>query len=232
MPSMTLSPATGNALQVVPVIATGFETFWKNGTTAFFVEGGQNTVLQNLVVLSNTRAVFDLDTGTIPAVLTITDSDDNASGTFTVSSSIPAGPLLATYDVSTPLGQLRFKIGDMDVSRVDPSIPRSQWSAMYADQELQVFLDQWGGDVDWAAIMALRHIAARPEMQARAIHILNLEMDIGDLATSLNNLADEIFRSRTQIPAEVIAEVGNNDFDYRRIIWNQIQRRGGGGPFS
>ena len=143
----------------------------------------------------------------------------------------PAPPTLHfTYNLNTPVGLVRFKSGDNDVSNADQSIPRSEWSCAFADEEINVILNDWGGNVDYAAIQVLRYIAAHPEFQVRNLHVLNMDADLGDVSATLNTLADEIFRSRTEFPQESIAEVGVDDFARRRILYNRIMRQGGTSP--
>lgn len=224
--SFTLSPATGPANEDVPVVASGVGTFWVPGVTGFNVTGGAGGQgISGLTVLSSVQAVFTLLTGVQPGALTITDDTDGASATFMVTGATGA---TFSYDPTTPIGQVRLQTGDMDLSNADPTTPREEWSCLFTDQELQYFLNKWGQDVDRATIEALRFIAARPQMQVRALRVLNLDMEIGDLAGALNKLADELRDSRAQMPWEEIAEVGVNDFSRRTIIFNRIQRLGGG----
>lgn len=231
VPATTLSPTSGPVNSAIPVVATGYETFW-TGSTAFYVSGPGSPLILGLSVINNRQAVFTLETGSVAGPLTISNNTDSSTAVFTVVGGTAQGDetLHFTYDPTTPIGQLRFKISDIDVSRAGQSLPRSQWSCLFADEELQLFLNDWAGDIDRAAIMAIRFIAARPQMQVHALRMLNLEMDIGDMAASLNHLADELQRARTEFPYSELAEQGNTDFDYRRILWNRIQRQGGTSP--
>lgn len=229
--TFTLSPSTGPVNTVVPLVATGVGTLWLPGVTQFFLQGAANgEQLSGVTVVTNSQAVMTLYTGTMAGTLTLTNNRDASTATFIVTGTLATSPLQATYDLSTPVGQVRFKMRDLDVSNADPSVPRDQWSCFFADQEIQLLLDNWAGDVDYAAITGLRIMAASPEVQARSIAAFNLSLDLGDIPGALNALADEIQVSRVNFPQEAFAEVGNTDFDYRRILWNRWQRQGGSGP--
>jgi hypothetical protein len=226
--TFTLSPSTGIINTVVPLVATGVGTSWLPGTTQFFLQGGGNgEQLSGVTTVTNSQAVMTLQTGMVAGTLTIINDRDATAASFVVTGSLTTSPLVATYDLSTSIGQTRFKMRDLDVSNADPSVPRDQWSCFFADQEIQLLLNNWQGDVDYAAISGLRIMAASPEIQARSINTFNLNLDLGDIPASLNALADEIQRSRVNFPAESVAEVINTDANGRRILWNYWQRRGG-----
>ena len=224
--SFTLSPASGQTNASVPCVATGIGTAWTAQTGFLIAAGGAEAAIVGLTVLSPIQAVFTLQTGTQAGSLVITDTTDGVTTGFLVAG--PAGAAAFSYDPTTPIGQLRLQLGDMDLSVADPTVPRDQWSCLFTDGELQYFLDKKGGDIDQATIDALRFMAARPQFLIRAIHTLNLDMEVGDLSAALNHLADELIESRAKQPAEAIAEVGVDDFSRRTIIFNRILRQGAG----
>jgi hypothetical protein len=224
MASFFLSPSSGVINAAVPLVITGIGTAFTQLGSGFVVSGGNGAQIQGVTIISDTQAVLTLDTGTIAGELTVEEVVSLLTAQFLVTGS--AGAVGFTYDTTTLIGQVRLKIGDIDISTADPTIPRDQWSCLFSDQEIQVFLNDTGSDIDFAAIEALRYLTARPQMQVRAINTMNLNMEIGDLVGTLNTLADNILRSRAMVPDEEIAEVGLTKFSLERIVKNAIMRRG------
>lgn len=223
MPSLNINPATGTAGISVPLVVTGTDTAW-TAQTSFQVTGGTGASLSQVTVVSPTMAVMSLHPGSGPATLAISDGTDAAFADFTVTGGAPTGPI-ATYDPATPIGQVRLKTGDVDVSQT--IFPRSSWSCFYSDAELQVFLNEYGGDVNFAAAMALRSVALRPELLAQQISTAGLDITVGDLMKRYNATADALIQGRAMVPAEMIVETNVNDFTARRIIVNEWLRMQG-----
>lgn len=220
MPSLSINPATGTAATPVPLVVTGTGTAW-TAQTSFQVTGGTGASLSQVTVVSPTMAVMSLQPGAGPATLAISDGTDAAFADFTVTGGVSTGPI-ATYNPATLIGQVRLKTGDVDVSQTFP--PRSSWSCFYSDAELQVFLDDYGGDVNFAAAMALRSVALRPELLAQQISTAGLDISVGDLMKRYNAAADALIQGRAMVPAEMIVETNVNDFTARRIIVNEWLR--------
>jgi hypothetical protein len=216
--SASILPLSGGFSRLAAL--TGVGTAW-TAQTSFQVTGGTGASLSQVTVVSSTMAVMVLQPGAGPATLAVSDGTDAAFADFTVTGGVVSG-LTATYNPATPIGQVRLKTGDVDVSQT--FLPRSSWSCFYSDAELQVFLNDYGGDVNFAAAMALRSVALRPELLGQHIATAGLDISVGDLMKRYNDAADALIRGRAMVPAEMIVETNVNDFTARRIIVNEWLR--------
>jgi hypothetical protein len=89
-PSFALSPGNGTATIALGVLATGTNTSWTGGTT-FSVTGGSGAVISEVTVdATHQTAGFTLNPGVTSGTLTIGDSTDSATASFSVAD-LPAG---------------------------------------------------------------------------------------------------------------------------------------------
>jgi len=87
--TLTISPTSGVTGSAPRIAATGTNTLWTQDTpsTLFSVSGSTDASISSISVSSDTTASFILTVGTVPGVLTITDTSTGNLESFTASSS-------------------------------------------------------------------------------------------------------------------------------------------------
>ena len=135
-----------------------------------------------------------------------------------------------TYDPTTPLGQVRLYIDDRDFSNVDPTVPPNSRSAIFTDAELGVMLTAEGDDPMLAAARSLQTIAMNRSLLVQRREIDGVTVDYGTIRADLLRASDA-YRDQAQgnenVPADGYAEHAWDDFSYRRVAWNSVQRVSG-----
>lgn len=138
---------------------------------------------------------------------------------------------LSTYDPTTQVGQVRRAIQDVDVDTTPPDsfTPRDQWSCLFVDQEITLYVAMHADKVnatDLAAADLLDDVASSNALVARLIRLGDYESDTRTTAKILTDRAVAL-RNRWSIaqaagatePAEFIEEEVWDDFGYRRDLF-------------
>lgn len=127
-----------------------------------------------------------------------------------------------TYRPGTPIGDVRLYVDDRDVSNCGDEVPLRRRSAIFSDEEVQVFLDAEAGDVLGATSRALMAIANNKSLLVQRREIDGVTVDYGSLRADLMKAASEYRAMATGAgaPADGIAEVAYTDFGARRIAVN------------
>ena len=120
-----------------------------------------------------------------------------------------------TYDVTTPIGQVRLLITDTNGNAPGP---------VFQDEELQFFLNYEQGYVSYAAAKALEVMATSQLLVQKHIKILDLETDGATLSAELRNLAKQLRQSEEDLASFDIAEIVEDPFSARERIYKQFLR--------
>lgn len=127
-----------------------------------------------------------------------------------------------SYNLATNIGKLRLKIQDTDAAK-----------ALFSDEELQVFLDEEGANLNLSAADAL-------DVLANGAAQLTKSEDIGDYSYSAEQMAEQFRQQANRFrklasgeladePAFEIAEQNLSVFSEREIILNYLAKTSGGG---
>lgn len=130
-----------------------------------------------------------------------------------------------TYDVSTDIGKVRLHIQDWDISQITGS--RSTWSCIFADEEIQAFLNDFNGSVYMAACQALHSIANSKALLSIRKRIGDYDEDLTNISIQLRQQAKELqdlAKAEAEVPADAFAEMAVDDFTAREIIANKAAR--------
>lgn len=131
-----------------------------------------------------------------------------------------------TYDTSSAVGQVRLYIDDRDLTRVANSIPLEQRSAIFADDEIQVFLDASNSVVLYAAALGLNTIANNRNLLVQSRRLGKTTVDFGQARKDYTAQANELRKRADEqglgamAPALAFAEIAYTDFGLRTIILN------------
>jgi len=137
-----------------------------------------------------------------------------------------------TYDLSTKVGQMRLTIDDRDLSNVGDTVRPRRRSAIFTDQELQVFLDDprsagadGTGDYRIASALALIVIAGNRQLLVQSRRIGDTTVDFGPVRKDLLAQAAALVGGERELeilmappPADQIVEVGWTDFNREQIV--------------
>lgn len=134
--------------------------------------------------------------------------------------------LTYTYDPATAVGHVRLYTDDRDMSAADEALAIEKRSVIFADEEVQVFIDVNGGDLLLAAAHALRTIANNRSLFVARRRIGRTDVDFGELRRDLLKQADAFETQAQQGPADGFAEVVYDDFGLRRVVINDQLRHG------
>lgn len=132
-----------------------------------------------------------------------------------------------TYDPTTAVGKVRLLIDDRDMTAIDPTLPLEQRSVIFADNEVQTFLDLNGGDIFLGAAGATRTIAMNRSLLVQHRKISKTEVDFGSLRQDLLKMAVEFERVARELPADGLAEMAWTDPALRQLLVNQALRSNG-----
>ena len=122
--------------------------------------------------------------------------------------------MTVTYDITTAVGKVRLAIGDTVLA-----------DNKFTDEELTYFLSVNSSNTNMAGAAALEAWAASYGQNAAS-------ENLGDYAytqkiiENLLKLAERLRDYETSLPAGAAAEVANNDFAARDIIYNRFLRTG------
>lgn len=131
-----------------------------------------------------------------------------------------------TYDTTTAVGQVRLYIDDRDLTRVSNSVPLEQRSAIFANDEIQVFLDACGGIVLYAAALGLNTIANNRNLLVQSRRLGKTTVDFGQARKDYTSQANELRKRADEqglgamAPSLQFAEIAYTDFGLRTIILN------------
>lgn len=140
---------------------------------------------------------------------------------------------VATYDPTTPVGEVRFAIQDWDVDTEPPDAgtPRDQWSCLFTDQEIQLKINRYSDKVnatDLAAAELLDDVANSTALTARLITLGDYTSDTRQTASSLRQQAQWLRNRWSQAqaagsdePAEYINDEAWDSLNYGRIIFER-----------
>lgn len=147
---------------------------------------------------------------------------------------------VVSYDPDTLIGEVRSTLQDVGVflsegdTLPSPSIPRSQWSVLFLDQEIQKKLDRYAGTVnqtDLAAADLLEDAASNAALLSKLTRLgsyvsdtRNSASDIRKQADALRGRYDKAQQSGLLEPAESIGQEIWTDFDFRRSVFNNTVR--------
>lgn len=121
-----------------------------------------------------------------------------------------------TADVSTPVGQVRLLITDMDPAR-----------PIFADDSaIQTFLTMNDMDVRLAAAQALDVMATNEAMTLKVITNMDLSTDGASVARAIREHARVLREQVENEPAIDYAELAVNHFAVREILAREAIRRG------
>lgn len=144
----------------------------------------------------------------------------------------------STYDPTTLVGKVRRTIQDIDVDTTPPAAltPRNQWSCLFVDQEIALYLDNHAGapnQTDLAAADLLDEIASSNALTARLITLGEYTSDTRSTARVLREQADNLRNRMAKAaaagmdePAEYYNAESWSDFDWRRQ-WVEAAFSGG-----
>lgn len=118
-----------------------------------------------------------------------------------------------TYDINTPRGQVRLLIGDT-----------TEEGAVFADDEIDFFLELESNVVDLAAARALEAIAADKARTAIMLKTLNWTKDTRALPAALIAAAKELRELEASRPCYGSAEVAYTPMNAAQIIINKRLR--------
>lgn len=124
----------------------------------------------------------------------------------------------ATYDISTPLGQVRLLCTDKDIT-----LP------IFEDDELDFFLTLNEGSIRLAAAQALDTIASTEVLLEKKMRTLDTESDGTAVAKSLQALAAELRRQENEGDGNAdglldVAETVNDVFGLRELLIKRYLR--------
>ncbi|KKM06370.1 hypothetical protein LCGC14_1744720 [marine sediment metagenome] len=129
-----------------------------------------------------------------------------------------------TYDITDNTGKLRLAISDIDLTTTVGV--RSDWTVLFTDEELGVFLSNASSDINLAAFYALNAIAASRALLAKSMSLGDYSIDLKSLADSLRAQAKVYYELSVNVPSGLAAEVAQTDFTARDIIYNKELRTG------
>ena len=132
--------------------------------------------------------------------------------------------MTVTYDITNDIGKLRLNIADVDITTAIGD--RDDWTCLFTDEELQIFLDRASSDLNMSAYYALMSVAANRALLAR-------KRKLGDFEEDMSKVADEVrkqalaYRDQSERePAVGWAEQSVTDFAFRDIVRNTDLRSG------
>jgi hypothetical protein len=145
--------------------------------------------------------------------------------------------LTVTYDPDTDIGDVRASIQDIAIGGAgdvapDITVPRSQWTAIFTDQEIQKKIDRHLDAVnknDLAAADLLEDIASSQAQLAKLLTLGSYTSDTRTTAATLRSQA-AVLRARygqgimagQEEPAESITPEVWDDFSFRRSRYQTI----------
>lgn len=131
-----------------------------------------------------------------------------------------------TYDLSTLIGQLRLNISDINLSQTDGN--RDEWTTLFSNEELQVFLTRAADDMNLASYYALMVVASSKSMLAKRRTLGDYSEDLTQLAVQIRAQAkayyDDYAATVLGAPACDYAEQSVSDFAINDILNNQAAR--------
>ena len=129
-----------------------------------------------------------------------------------------------TYDITDNTGKLRLAISDIDLTTTVGA--RSDWTVLFTDEELGVFLSQAASNIAQAAAYALRTMAASRALVAKLVRLGDYMEDMKIVSFYLSQMADKYEKQAQSEPSGLAAEVAQTDFTARDIIYNRELRTG------
>lgn len=127
-----------------------------------------------------------------------------------------------TYTLSTAIGKTRLLIPDNDTTG----------SHIFEDEELQVFLDQGGGNPNLAAAKALETAASSAALKLKVVRVLDVEVDSAAAGEFLMARAKRLREDATQDDGSGTAQLGfaiaeqtHGEFGYGELLAKEHQRR-------
>jgi len=130
--------------------------------------------------------------------------------------------MTVTYDITNAIGQVRLNISDIDTTTTTGA--RSDWTILFTDEEIQIFLDRASSDVMLASVYALLAIASSRALLAKMVKIGDYSQDLKTVADSLRAQAKALVDLNNMTPAGDAAEQAVTDFAARDIIYNSYLR--------
>lgn len=118
-----------------------------------------------------------------------------------------------TYDPATDRGRVRMLTTDRDND-----------NQIFQDDEIDAFLDLEGGNIRYAAAMALEAIAADQALVLKVITSMDLTTNGAAVGSMLMKLAVSYRAEEERQGSFDIAEMVVNDFSARERWWKQAQR--------
>lgn len=125
-----------------------------------------------------------------------------------------------SYDLSSPVGQVRLVLGDAPDAANDTltNQPRTAWKCILADEEITFALSlRNNGILETAADLCLM-IASTPSLLEAAIKVGDFSRDTRGVSDSLRKQADALLARAEAQPAEAIAEFYGTSFQTREQI--------------
>lgn len=133
-------------------------------------------------------------------------------------------PATYTYDPANDLGKVRMYIDDRDLTRTADTVPYAQRSAIFSDEEINAFLTAAGGNVHYAAALALTTIAGNRQLLVMSRRIGRTTIDFGNVRRDLLAQARELLKISQDLnggvfaPADGVAEIAYNSFVLRDML--------------
>jgi hypothetical protein len=121
---------------------------------------------------------------------------------------MPDGPW--TYDLNSDVGKVRLLIRDTDVD--------GTW--LFADDEVQAFLDLSAGDVFSAAADAIGAILASKSLLAKVVSIGDYSESTVSVGLQLRSLMSDLRERANSVPADEYAQTIWDSFSWRNKVVN------------
>ena len=123
-----------------------------------------------------------------------------------------------TYDVSTNVGKVRLNIADIDLRVITGTRP--DWTVLFTDEEIQVFLDRAENNINLASAYALYAIASSRVLLAKKKQLGDFMEDLTALGKEVRAQAQAFVDISEDAPSGAFAEQSVTDFAARDIVYN------------
>lgn len=128
--------------------------------------------------------------------------------------------LTYTFDLTTPIGQVRSEIGDGpdDATATLSGTPRATWKCVLADEEITLALTARNGDTLEAGADLCERMAANSALTGALIRIGDYHLDTRSVASALRAQAVALRERAQNTPAEAIYTPYNTDYQARELL--------------
>ena len=127
-----------------------------------------------------------------------------------------------TYDITGNIGIVRLNISDIDLTTTVGV--RSDWTVLFTDEEIQIFLTRASSDTNLASAYALMAIASSRALLAKSKRLGDYSEDLSKIASELREQAKYFIKIAETTPSADFAEQVLTDFSARDIATNYEAR--------